>query len=65
MSGMTRMNKNAVIKHVRDNKKRARKARNAFEKALHLLIADAWMTRAHATATPSPQRKRDAIGGPR
>jgi hypothetical protein len=58
------MNKNAVIKHVRENKKRARKARNAFEKALHLLIAEAWMTRAHASA-PSSHRKRNAGDGPR
>jgi hypothetical protein len=42
------MNKNAVIKHARDNRKRARKARSEFERALHLLIADAWMQRAHA-----------------
>jgi len=54
---MTRMNKNAVIKHVRDNKKRARKARNEFERALHLLIADAWMKRAHA-GDLSPDGKR-------
>jgi hypothetical protein len=56
---MTRMNKNAVIKHVRDNKKRARKARNEFERALHLLIADAWMKRAHA-GDLSPHAKRDS-----
>ena len=37
------MNKNGRIKHARDYKKRARKARSEFEKALHLLIADAWM----------------------
>jgi hypothetical protein len=57
---MTRMNKNAAIKHVRDNKKRARKARNEFERALHLLIADAWMKRAHA-GDLSPDTKRDGV----
>jgi hypothetical protein len=54
------MNKNAVIKHVRDNKKRARKARNEFERTLHLLIADAWMKRA-ATGNLSPNGKRDGV----